>query len=156
MFEWLESTALAIWVGESLWGYPIVLGMHAIGLAIVVGIFVMLNFRILKVIRGVSFHAFLSLFRLAWVGLLINVVSGSALFSSQATTFMESAPFLTKITCVIAGVVLGILIQQRLRLRVVDWDNVDENIESSATVLASLSMICWIGAIVAGRLIAYL
>lgn len=156
MFEWLESTALAIWVGESLWGYPIVLGMHAIGLAIVVGIFVMLNFRILKVIRGVSFHAFLSLFRLAWVGLLINVVSGSALFSSQATTFMESAPFLTKITCVIAGVVLGILIQQRLRLRVVDWDNADENIESSATVLASLSMICWIGAIVAGRLIAYL
>ena len=38
MFEWLELTPVAIWVGESLWGYPIMLGLHAVGLAIVVGI----------------------------------------------------------------------------------------------------------------------
>lgn len=156
VFEWLESTALAIWVGESLWGYPIVLGMHAIGLAIVVGIFVMLNLRLLKVIRGVSFHAFLSLYRLAWIGFLINAVSGSALFVSQATTFAQSAPFLIKISAVFAGVIVGIFIQRRLGLRVADWDETDAVIGSSATALASLSLLCWIGAIVAGRLIAYL
>jgi hypothetical protein len=77
VFEWLETTALAIWVGESLWGYPIMLGMHAIGLAIVVGIFVMLDLRMLGVVRGVSFTAFLSLYRLAWIGLLFNALSGS-------------------------------------------------------------------------------
>jgi len=69
VFEWLESSALAIWVGESLWGYPIMLGMHAIGLAIVVGIFVMLDLRMLRIIRGVSFNAFLSLFMPAWIWL---------------------------------------------------------------------------------------
>ena len=156
VFEWLESTALAIWVGESLWGYPIMLGMHAIGLAIVVGIFVMLDLRVLRVVRGVSFTAFQSLFRLAWIGLLFNALSGSALFSSQATTFVESAPFLIKISAVITGVIFGILIQRRLRLRAADWDAADTNIESSATVLAALSLVCWIGAIFAGRLIAYL
>ena len=109
MFAWLETTALAIWVGESLWGYPIVLGMHAIGLAIVVGIFVMLDLRILRVVRGVSFNAFFSLYRLAWIGLIINTISGSALFTSQATTFVESAPFLIKISFVIAGVIFGII-----------------------------------------------
>jgi len=156
VFEWLENTSLAIWVGESLWGYPIMLGTHAIGLAIVVGIFVMLDLRMLRVIRGVSFNAFPSLFRLAWIGLLFNTVSGSALFSSQATTFVESAPFLIKIASVIAGVVLGIFIQRRLRSRAADWDAADTNIESSATALAALSLVCWIGAIFAGRLIAYL
>lgn len=156
VFEWLETTALAIWVGESLWGYPIVLGAHAIGLAIVVGIFIMLDLRMLRVIRGVSFDAFLSLFRLAWIGLLVNTISGSALFTSQATTFVESAPFLIKISSVIAGVIIGIIIQRRLKLRVADWDSADTNIESSARALAALSLVCWIGAIFAGRLIAYL
>jgi hypothetical protein len=156
VFEWLESTALAIWVGQSLWGYPIMLGMHAIGLAIVVGIFVMLDLRILKVIRGVSFNAFLSLYRLAWTGLLINALSGTALFTSQATTFVQSAPFLIKISAVIAGVILGVLIQRRLKLCVADWDAADANIESSMAAFAVLSLVCWIGAIFAGRLIAYL
>ena len=156
VFEWLEMTALAIWVGESLWGYPIMLGMHAIGLATVVGIFVMLDLRMLRVIRGVSFKAFQSLFRLAWIGLLVNAFSGSALFTSQATTFVESAPFLIKISAVIFGVIVGIFIQRRLKLRAADWDNADTNIESSATTLAALSLACWIGAIFAGRLIAYL
>ena len=156
VFEWLESTALAIWVGESLWGYPIMLGSHAIGLAVVVGIFVMLDLRMLRVIRGVSFNAFLSLFRLAWIGLIVNAISGSALFTSQATTFIESAPFLIKISAVISGVIIGIFIQRRLRSRAADWDNADTNIEPSATALAALSLVCWIGAIFAGRLIAYL
>ncbi len=156
MFEWLENTALAIWVGESLWGYPIMLGTHAIGLAIVVGIFVILDLRMLRVIRGVSFNAFLSLYRLAWIGLIFNTISGSALFTSQAVTFVESAPFLIKIAAVIAGVIVGIIIQRRLKLRAADWDIADTNIESSATALAALSLACWIGAIFAGRLIAYL
>lgn len=156
LFQWLEATALAIWVGESLWGYPIMLGSHAIGLAIVVGIFVILDLRMLRVIRGVSFNAFLSLFRLAWIGLIVNAISGSALFTSQATTFVESAPFLIKISAVISGVIVGIFIQRRLKLRAADWDNADTNIESSATALAVLSLVCWIGAIFAGRLIAYL
>ena len=156
LFEWLEATALAIWVGESLWGYPIMLGSHAIGLAIVVGIFVILDLRILRVIRGVSFNAFLSLFRLAWIGLIVNAISGGALFTSQATTFVESAPFLIKISAVISGVFVGIFIQRRLKLRAADWDNADTNIETSATALAALSLVCWIGAIFAGRLIAYL
>ena len=156
MFEWLEMSALAIWVGESLWGYPIMLGMHAIGLATVVGIFVVLDLRILRLIRGVSFHAFLSLYRLAWIGLLFNALSGSALFTSQATTFVESAPFLIKISAVISGVIVGIFIQRRLKSRAADWDYADTNIESSTTALAVLSLVCWIGAIFAGRLIAYL
>ena len=130
--------------------------MHAIGLPIVVGIFVVLDLRILRLIRGVSFHAFLSLYRLAWIGLLFNALSGSALFTSQATTFVESAPFLIKISAVISGVIVGIFIQRRLKSRAADWDYADTNIESSTTALAVLSLVCWIGAIFAGRLIAYL
>lgn len=156
MFEWLENTALAIWVGESLWGYPVMLGMHVVGLAIVVGVFVMLDLRLLGIIRGVSFTAFHSLLWLAWIGFLFNALSGSALFASQATMFIESTPFLIKISSVLTGVILGGLLQRRLKVRAVNWETADDNVESSAKVLAALSLACWIGAIFAGRLIAYL
>ena len=156
MLEWLETTALAIWVGESLWGYPIMLSAHAVGLAVVVGIFVMLDLRMLGVVRGISFRAFLSLYRLAWIGFIVNTLSGTALFIQQATTFMDSTPFLIKISGVIAGVIVGVLIQGRLTARLTEWDADDANVESSAKGLAGVSLLCWLGAIVAGRLIAYI
>jgi len=156
MFESLEYSALAIWVGESLWGYPIMLGMHAVGLAIVVGIFLMLDLRILGFNKGVAFHSFLSLYKLAWIGLAVNTLSGFALFSSQATVFVESAPFLIKISCVALGVVFAVLIKRELRKNADDSDQVSAGSDGKLRGLAIISLLCWIGAIFAGRLIAYM
>ena len=50
VFEWIEETRLAMWVGESLWGYPLLLSLHIVGLAAVVGIFTMLKFRLLGIV----------------------------------------------------------------------------------------------------------
>ena len=97
IFELLEESALALWVGESLWGYPIMLSLHAVGLSIVVGIFTMLNLRILGLLKDIELSTFKSLYQLSWVGLVINTTSGFSLFSSQATYFVTSKPFLIKI-----------------------------------------------------------
>ncbi|MFT5500385.1 MAG: hypothetical protein ACI88G_000514 [Woeseiaceae bacterium] len=156
MFESLENTSLAIWVGESLWGYPLMLGSHAIGLAIVVGLFLMLDLRIIGFNKGVAFDSFLRLFRLAWIGLAINATSGFALFSSQATIFIESAPFLIKITCILLGVVTAVLIRRQLTANAAAWDASAEKATGVIRPLAIASIACWIAAICAGRLIAYL
>lgn len=156
MFESLETTALAIWVGESLWGYPIVLALHAVGLAIVAGFFIMLDLHLLRVIRAVPLTAFLSMFTLTWIGFVINALSGTALFTSQATTFAASTTFLIKISAVLAGVIIGILIQRQLKIHATDWDDADARVASSVTGLAVLSLTCWMVAIFAGRLTAYL
>ena len=156
MFEALESTALAIWVGESLWGYPFMLGMHIVGLAIVVGLFFMLDLRILGVVRGISYDAFLKLYRLAWIGLAINALSGFALFSSQATIFIESTPFLTKIACIVIGVAIAILIRRELTPRGEQTGSQNDNASGALRLYAVISLVCWLVAICAGRLIAYL
>ena len=93
MLEWLEYTSLSIWVAESIWGYPIMLSLHIIGLAVVVGIFTVYNFRLLGLFNSLEFEPFLDFFRLAWLGLLVNVVSGFTLFSSQATFYVTNIPF---------------------------------------------------------------
>ena len=154
--EWLEETGLALWVGESLWGYPILLSLHIVGLAAVAGIFTMLNFRLLGLLKEIEFQPLIALFRLAWLGLIINALSGLGLFSSQATTFITSTPFLVKIASIIGGVMIARRILKRVRRDAGSWDSGDAAPDQSVRMLAVSSLLCWTSAIVGGRLIAYL
>ena len=43
MLSWMESTAYSDWIVAGLVGWPLMLSMHAVGLAIVVGILFVLN-----------------------------------------------------------------------------------------------------------------
>ncbi len=156
MFEWLEETSLALWVGESLWGYPMMLSLHAVGLAILVGIFVMRDLRLLGSFDGISYSSLASLVKFAWIGFVINALSGAALFSSQAATFVESTPFLLKIGCIFLAVISAAVIQNRTRNEVESWDAVGVNPPGSIRIVAVVSLTLWISAIVSGRLIAYL
>jgi len=156
VFEWLEETRLALWVGESLWGYPLLLSLHIVGLAMVAGIFTMLNIRLLGILKEIEFSPLIGLFRLAWIGLLINALSGVGLFSSQATTFVTSTPFLVKIAAIFVGVIIATRILKVVRHDAVGWDAGTSLPDQSVKVLAVASLLCWIVAIVGGRLIAYL
>jgi len=156
VFEWLERTSVATWVGESLYGYPFMLALHGIGLAIVVGIFVMRDLRLLGLFSGISYDAIDSLRKLAWTGFSINAVSGSFLFTSQATTFVSNIPFLLKISMIFLATVCAGIIQNRMRDEAPEWDDSGAAAAGSVPLLAGLSIAFWMGAIIAGRLTAYL
>lgn len=154
MFAWLETTPIAMWVGLSLWAYPMLLAVHIVGLAIVVGIFSMRDMRLLGLFPGLRPVAFLPLSKLAWIGFIINAISGILLFTSQAVTFVNNTPFLIKIVAILAGMALAGVIQSRLRSELVGVESVDE-ISGSTRTIAAVSLACWVTAIIAGRLIAY-
>lgn len=155
MFATLETTELATWVAVSLWGYPMMLSLHVVGLAIVVGIFSMRDLCLLGLFPGIQPSAFLGLGKLGWVGFIVNALSGFALFASQATVFITSIPFLVKIACIIAGMVLAGVIQSRLRSEVSLSDSAAA-ISRSTKLIAAVSLMLWLAAIIAGRLIAYI
>lgn len=154
-FEWLENTSLAIWVGESLWGYPIMIGLHAIGLGIVVGILIIVDVRVLGSLDGIPFTTLRSLTKFAWAGFIVNMFSGVALFVSQATVFIESVPFLIKITAVLLAVAIAGILQNRFRRRADSWEG-GATVDGSTKILAVASILMWLIAIVAGRLVAYI
>ncbi len=155
LFEWLEGTQVALWVGESLWAYPFLLSLHAVGLAVVVGIVVMLDLRLLGSFKGLDVASFLPVMRFAWIGFVVNAVSGAFLFTSQATTFVSSVPFLLKIGMIFVGAILAAVIQHRLR-GVRDGTDNDFANSGATKLIAGVSLATWIGAIVTGRLIAYI
>ena len=146
MFLELENTAIALWVGTSLWAYPFLLSIHIGGLAIVVGIFSMRDLRLLGVFNALPISTFSYLKNFAIAGFALNAFSGVLLFTSQASVFVTNVPFLTKITAILIGMVLAFIIQSKLT----------SEIDTKTKLLALVSLACWISAIVAGRLIAYI
>ena len=156
MFEWLENTGLARWVGESLWGYPIMLGLHVVGLAVVVGIFVMRDLRLLGAFDGIAYGSLAGVVRLGWSGFAINALSGLALFTSQAATFVQSTPFLLKIGSIFLAAICAGILAHRARGEATTWDASGIAPPGSVRAVAVVSLTLWISAIVAGRLIAYL
>ena len=149
MFLWLEGTALAQWVGLSLYAYPALLAIHITGLAIVVGIFFMRDLRLLGVVKILAPADFQQPGLLAYAGFLLNAVSGFMLFTSQASIFAASTSFRFKIAFIALGMILAWQIQKRLA-------TASAEVSPDMRILAAASLACWVSAIIAGRLIAYL
>ncbi len=144
---WLEESGLGVWVRESMWGYPLILASHAIGMAIVIGIITMLDLRVLGFASRIPISSIDNLFTIAWIGFFLNFLSGFLLFSADADRFFFQTVFQIKILLIILGVIALWVLLRQLR---------GQAITKGAKMTAAFSLFCWFGAITAGRLTAYI
>lgn len=152
--EWLQFTPPANFVAETLWAYPLFETLHTIGMALLVGALGLINLRILGYKSDLPIVGTLDLLPLAWLGFSINLISGVALFISDPVTFWGSVTFKVKLgLIVLAGVNTFILSQSVFRDARAGVGAVPGN---GARGLAASSLAFWVGAIILGRLIAYL
>ena len=93
--------------------------------------------------------------KLAWAGFILNFISGCMLFTAQATSFISSTPFLIKIAAVIAGGIVAVSLQKKVRAGASDWDS-GTPMPSNVKNMATLSIVLWSITIIAGRMTAYL
>jgi hypothetical protein len=151
---WLENTALAVAVREGAWEYPLLLCLHAIGLGALVGLSAVIDLRLLGFARRLPVAPLLRLFPLIWGGLVLNAVSGLALFSSDAHRFLSSTNFQIKLLVIALGAGNTWLLQRHLSHSVLATDDAAA-VSSQTRLLAASSLALWMSAIVAGRLLAY-
>ena len=149
----LQDSAFSAWVvgSDSIWAYPMILTMHTVGLGIVVGASVVIDFRLLGVGPGIPLEEMERVFPIFWTGFTINLVSGVMLFVSEAADKAGQPVFLLKLLLI----ALGVVVTARIRRRVFG-DGTVRLVPSHARALAMTSLVLWGGAIVAGRLMAYL
>ena len=144
---WYEEGPMGIFIRESLWGYPIVLFSHAVGMATVMGVVVVLNMRVLGFAKELSIPAFAKLFNIAWLGFFINLVSGLILFAGSASSYVFQGTFQLKIGAILLGGILMKFVMGAVR------DNKPPVVQK---LLAVICLLCWIVGVVTGRLMAYL
>ena len=154
MLDWLQSTQLAVWLGESpsVWALPTVLTLHTGGMAVLVGASWLLDLRLLGISRNVPLSAYRWVFPVLTVGLVINLVTGILLFIKNATALGTAMPFFVKMGLVIVSVAT----LMPLRTYVTRSDLETREVNGRARLLAIVSIVAWTGAVTAGRLLAYL
>jgi hypothetical protein len=152
---WLESTSYAEWILVSATGWPLMLTIHAIGLAVIVGIVFAVNLRLLGLYGALPYSALHGLLSVAWIGIFLNVFSGLSIFTTQAVMYVTSIPFIIKLVFIALGCVNLNYMQKELRLEAANWDAAG-SASSRGQLLAATSMVFWIIAVVTGRLIAYI
>jgi hypothetical protein len=152
----LEETSLSTWVRESpsLLAYPTILTLHTFGMAWLVGVNAAIDLRVLGVAPGMSLSRLARFFPVMWLGFWVNAISGVPLMMADATTKFTSPVLWIKLIFVAAGVVtLRMLMTGTLRNP--QMDDL-ARLPTRARVLAGVSLLSWVGAITAGRLMAYI
>jgi len=131
------------------------LSCHAVGLAVVVGVLAMVDLRIVGCFSKLEIAPLRGLIKLAWVGFVVNLISGFSLFAAQATYFITHPAFLIKIGAIFIAIANAAFLQNELKKHAHEWD-AGSPVALTAKLLAISSMLLWSVAMVAGRLIAYI
>ena len=153
--RWIEQTGISTWVRESPspWAYAFVLLMHTIGMGLVVGISAGINLRILGFAPGLPLAPMEKFFPIFWAGFWVNAVTGTLLVMQDASTKLTNVDFYVKMVFV----ALALINLRMIRNRVFRNPGIDNQPFSFNTkMLAISSLFFWLGAIITGRLLAYI
>jgi hypothetical protein len=151
----LEQIPFCVWLRESdsVWAFPMFLFLHTLSMPIVAGLSATLDLVFLGFWPKLPTSPLERLYGPIWLGFWISTVTGTVLAVADATTRLTNPVFYVKMVFVFGGVWLLAL----MRKRVFHDPELDHKVlPSSAKVLAWASLVCWLGAITAGRLLAYL
>jgi hypothetical protein len=110
-----------------------------------------IDLRILGFAPALPLAPMRKLLPLMWVAFWLNAATGTILMVIDATTKLRNPDFFVKMAFIFAAVIVQRLIEKR----VLRDPPVDAPLTANARMLAALSLVCWLGAITAGRLLAY-
>ena len=155
MIDAIENSAYAVWVRESpsIFAYTSILSLHAIGLAIIVGINTLVALRLLGYVPGIPVQPLRKLFPWMYLGFTINTFSGVSLLAANLTNDLGNWLFLAKLVFI----ALAMVNLELTRIYVFDRPGAMASpaLPKQARTFALASIVLWGLAMVAGRFTAY-
>jgi len=152
-FILFEQNAIGTWVRESpsMLAFPTIIALHAVGMGLIAGTNAAMDFRIFGFARHVPISTLENLVPVMRFGFWLNAVSGVLLLLAYPTKALTNWVFYLKLT------LIGLAMADTwlIRKHVIWKSRVDTCVSASGKLLAGLSLACWGGAIVSGRLLAY-
>lgn len=152
--ESLEQLSFIVWVRESgsIYGYATFLFLHTLGLATLAGVSTGVNLRVLGFAPTLPLVPMRRLFPLMWGAFGLTAFSGVVLLMTETSKALMPV-FILKL--VFVGLALTVV--RLLYVRVFNHPDADARpVPSGARRLAFASVVFWVGATTAGRLMAYL
>ena len=156
MLEYLEDSQFSEWArGESLWGWPFALTVHAWGTAVVIGFILIFGLRLLGFFRTIPLTALSRLFPVVWIAVLFQFLSGFTLWMTKPSKYLSDWAFIIKFSLVVSGLVVTWFYFRTLRRESPEWESKGA-ISPTGYRFVAATICWWCGVLVAGRLTAYL
>jgi hypothetical protein len=154
VFLALQESALGHAMRGSPALYPAVEILHIVGFVVLVGSILALDLRLLGLGRAIPIQPMAQLLLpLSRSGFLLAISMGFLLFSADAAHVVRNPAFQTKLLLIAAALINIVIAHTGPWRRVAVWG---AEVPAGAKVTALASLLLWLSAVCAGRLIAYL
>ena len=151
--SWLNTAGIARYVANTPWAWPISEILHFVGLCLLFGVVLLVNLRVLGIVRSVSFPALHRLLPVGILGFVINSVTGMIFFITTPEQYTQNIAFYWKVALMLLSAV------SVLYFTVFDepWE-MERGDEASRTtkLFAASTIVLWLGVLYFGRMLPYI
>lgn len=155
--NWLEMSGLGVAMRETgVWTYALVNLAHIFGISLLFGAIVVLDLRLLGVWKGIPLDLMAKPTTIvAGTGFAVAIVTGPALLATKATEYVGN-PFLPiKLVAIVLGIINIAILHNLPAWKERANPRMAVAQRRQLAFAGSASLVCWIAAISAARLIAY-
>ena len=144
--NWLQELPWVMVIDNSEAGAVVLEIIHYLSFFLLVGTIVFVDLRVLGVAGKKQNLADVAgqFLPLTWTGLAFATLSGFILFAGNATAFVRADVFQLKIAVIFVAIIFGLLVQRQVTRGTRSPDT-----SAAMKVLALVSLLLWIGAILA-------
>lgn len=157
VLAWLEASALGAFMRDSgPWTYAVANVLHVLGVATLFGAVLILDLRLIGLWRRTPLNAIaIAASPVAMAGFALAIASGACLLASNAVAY-ESNPFLlTKFAAIGLGVLNAVLLRLTPAWRTRAVGELSRREARWLALVGGVSLVSWMVAITAGRMIGY-
>ena len=153
IFLALQESALGQLMRASPFLYPAAEILHILGFVVLVGSILALDLRLLGLGRAIAIQPMAQLLLpLSRIGFVVAIGMGFLLFSADAAHVVRNPAFQAKLLLIVAALINIAIAHLGPWRRALLWRS---EASAGAKLTGFASLLLWIGAVCAGRLIAY-
>ena len=154
--RWLAGTAASAAIVESIWAYPVIESLHAVGIAVFLGLLLVWDLRLLGLMFPTVPVSEIWTRLIPWIsiGAAFMMLTGVVLFVGNPVHYWGHVFFRIKLAAMALALVNVFAFHLGIERKLVSWDLYPVP-PLAARVAGALSLILWAAVVVAGRLSGY-
>jgi hypothetical protein len=145
--ELLQQNSFVVWLNGNPYAAVAIEAVHYFSMFVLVGSITILDLQILGVSgrRHNSTQLADRLFPGVWAAVTLNSLSGLLMFAGQAVSYVFTSIFQLKVAVVLLALLFAVIVQRA----VPKWDQMPAT-PLEARIVAFVSLILWVAAVIAG------
>jgi uncharacterized membrane protein len=152
--QWLDTSALSVWVISNAYLWPALESIHFLGLSLLIGTVGLFDLRLLGFARNIEPKTLHRLVPIGVLGYGINAITGALFFVGDTGQYVYNAAFHFKMLfMILAGI--NVVVFYLTTYCAVEDVEAGGHTPIAAKIIGGVSLLLWLGVITCGRLLTF-